>query len=184
MVLDAHAERVDEDAQENALLEDVVVDSEGEAGSAVGEAGGQGAPARGNTPEHWLLLGRSDHIQVCTKVVDGLLLSAVHTLCQVVCRAIFELFRIKCQLGGGRCGETGGESQKFLAGETWMVASASSVRHAQVHAGGHGEKVGLSLLLRLVDVLVLQVPRQADPDVLKLQLHIQLSIWVVQHGVG
>ena len=84
MVLNAHAEGVDEDAEEDALLEDVVVDGEGEAGPAVGEAGRQGAPASGEAAEHWFLLSWRDHVQIGTQMVDCLLLGAVNALRQVV----------------------------------------------------------------------------------------------------
>jgi hypothetical protein len=50
VVLDAHAEGVDEDAEEDALLEDIVVHGGGEAGATLGEAVGDAGQAGGQAP--------------------------------------------------------------------------------------------------------------------------------------
>lgn len=50
VVFDAHAEGVDEDAQENPLLENVVVHTESEAGAGRAETAGDSGPAGREAP--------------------------------------------------------------------------------------------------------------------------------------
>ena len=93
VVLNTHAEGVDKDAKQDSLLEDVVVDGEGQASSAMGEAGGEGSPASGQAAEHRLLFRWCYYVKIRTQVVDCLLLGVdVNALRQVVSRAIFQFF--------------------------------------------------------------------------------------------
>ena len=111
MVLDTHAEGVDEDTEEDALLEDTVVhdgvqttpDPTKESGDSLQT--GRETPANIDVlliqlydyePHDWLLLCWSYNIEIAVQVVDAFLfLLGIHPLRQVISGAVFVFGKVK-----------------------------------------------------------------------------------------
>ncbi len=143
VVLDAHAEGVDEDAEEDEALEAVVVDKGLQVAAELSPAHVEaaedelatGALLRGHRQLVILLRPHLKKVPVlvCSFprymmfifvcLVDSLLLAGpVDALRQVVCGAVLEVPGVECDLRRQRRGEGGGERQQLLAGQARVVA--------------------------------------------------------------
>ena len=71
MVLDAHAECVDEDAEKNSLLEDAVINADVESSSKLSKHATDSSEASRQTANQWFLFCWGYNVDIIVEVIDS-----------------------------------------------------------------------------------------------------------------